>query len=138
MPGLGPLTSATLLTEGWQALQERDYGALRLLCGVAPVTSQTGKQRPRPTPGRPHKVHVFMRRACNEHLQDAVYHWARVASQREERAKAHYRMLRAAGHSHGRALRGVADRLLKMLVTMLGSHSLYDPARRILPKALAA
>ena len=136
VPGLGPLTSATLLTEGWQALQERDYCALRLLCGVAPVTSQTGKQRP--TPGSPYKVQVFMRRACNEHLHDAAYHWARVASQREERAKAHYRQLRAAGHSHGRALRGVADRLLKLLVTLLRSHSLYDPARRVMPKALAA
>lgn len=34
-----------LTTEGWQALRDRDSHALRVLCGVAPVTSQPGKQR---------------------------------------------------------------------------------------------
>jgi hypothetical protein len=35
--------------------------------------------------------------------------------------------LRAKGHSHGRALRGVADRLLAVLIAMLRSGTLYDP-----------
>jgi hypothetical protein len=85
--------------------------------------------------GSRHKVQVSQRRACNEHLKAAAYHWARVATQREDGAKAHYARLRAAGHSHGRALRGVADRLLKMLVAMLASGSLYDQTRRITPEA---
>ena len=61
-----------------------------------------------------------------------------MAVQCEARAKAHYARLRAAGHSHGRALRGVADRLLKMLATMLASGSLYDPNRRAMPEEAAA
>ena len=83
-------------------------------------------------------MEVSQRRACNEHLRVAVYHWSRVATQREERAKAHYARLRAAGHSHGRALRGVADRLLKMMVNMLASGTLYDPSRRSVPEVAAA
>ena len=135
-PGLGTLTCATLLTESWRALRDRDYQGLRVLCGVAPVTSQTGKQRQ--AKGSRYKVEVSQRRACNEHLRVAVYHWSRVATQREERAKAHYARLRAAGHSHGRALRGVADRLLKMMVNMLASGTLYDPSRRSVPEVAAA
>jgi hypothetical protein len=43
--------------------------------------------------------------------------------------------LRAAGKSHGRALRGIADRLLKMLLAILASGVPYDPARRLIPTA---
>jgi hypothetical protein len=136
VPGLGTLTCATILTEGWQAVRDRDHQALRVQSGAAPVTSQTGKQRQ--AMGSRYKVQVSQRRACNPHLQAAAYHWARATTQREDKARAHYAGLRAAGHSHGRALRGVADRLLKMLVSMLASNSLYDPNRRAMPEAAAA
>jgi len=49
---------------------------------------------------------------------------------RDPKAKALYAAQRARGHSHGRALRGLADRLLSVLVAMLRSQSLYDPERR--------
>jgi len=119
--GLGAVTSATMLTEASTALRERDYQALRAQTGLAPVSSQTGKQR-RPT--------VSMRRACNPRLRNAVYHWANVSLQRDPVSRSQYARLRSAGHSHARALRGVGDRLLAMLVAMLRSGSLYDPARR--------
>ena len=41
-PGAGRITIATLLAEAWDALQRRDYHALRCLCGVAPVTRHSG------------------------------------------------------------------------------------------------
>jgi transposase len=126
VPGLGVLTSATMLAEASTALRDRDYQMLRTQTGVAPVSSQTGKQR-RPT--------VSMRHACNPRLRTAVYHWARVSTQRDAATRAHYARLRQAGHSHGRALRGVADRLLSKLVAMLKSSTLYDPNRRTLPAA---
>lgn len=126
VPGLGVLTSATMLAEAATALRDRDYHALRSQTGVAPVSSQTGKQR-RPT--------VSMRRACNPRLRGAVYHWARVSIQRDAKARIHYTRLRHAGHSHGRALRGLADRLLSMLVAMLKSGTLYDATRRAAPAA---
>jgi hypothetical protein len=134
--GLGTLTCAAMLGEAWIALRDRDYQALRVQCGAAPVTSQTGKQQQGKRSR--HKVQVFQRQACNHRLQNAVYHWARVATQHDDKARAHYARLRAAGHTHGRALRGVADRLLKMLVAMLASGSLYDAKRRSMPEAEAA
>lgn len=133
--GLGTLNGATMLAEGWMALRDRDYRALRVQSGVAPVTSQTGKQRP--GKGSRHKVIVTRRLACNERLREAVYHWSRVATQCDDKAREQYARLRAAGHSHGRALRGVGDRLLKMLVSMLQAGSLYDPNLRSLPAAEA-
>jgi len=126
LPGLGVLTGATMLSEGATALRDRDYQTLRVQTGVAPVSSQTGKQR-RPT--------VSMRRACNPRLRNATYHWARVSLQHDAVSRAHYKRLREVGHDHGRALRSVADRLLAMLVAMLKSGSLYDPSKRSAPKA---
>ena len=82
------------------------------------VTKQSGKKRV-----------VVMRRGCNLRLRDAIYHAARVHVQHDELAKKHYLELRAKGHSHGRALRGIADRLLAVLVAMLRTRTLYDPAR---------
>src|SRR5262249_46625511 len=112
--------------EAGRLLRERDYQGLRVLTGVAPVRRQTGKQGKN---GRFAPVH--MRRACNPRLRDAVHHWANISMQHDPRTKSHYARLRAAGHSHGRALRGVADRLLAMLVAMLKRGELYDPGRRV-------
>jgi hypothetical protein len=72
---------------------------------------------------------VVMRRACNNRLRNATYHWARVASQCDEHWKGVYGALRKRGHSHGRALRTVSDRLLAVLVGMLKSGTLYDGSR---------
>lgn len=115
-PGLGRSVLATLLTEAPQAVRERDYHALRALAGAAPVTRQSGKSR-----------RVVRRYACNKRLQNALYHWARVAIQHDAASRAKYEALRARGHSWARALRGVGDRLLYVLCTMLQTATLYDP-----------
>ena len=117
LPGVGRIVAATMLAEASQPLAERGYHALRSYAGVAPVTRQSGKKRV-----------VVMRRSCNPRLRDAIYHGARVHAQHDELAKKHYAELRAKGHSHGRALRGIADRLLAVLVAMLRTKTLYDPA----------
>ena len=116
LPGVGRVVAATMLAEASQPLAERDYHALRSYAGAAPVTHQSGKRRV-----------VLMRKSCNPRLRDALYHWARVHSQHDEQGKQHYAECRAKGHSHGRALRGMADRLLAVLVAMLRSNTLYDP-----------
>jgi transposase len=116
LPGVGRITLAALLAEGWDALQRRDYSALRALCGVAPVTKRSGKSRV-----------VVRRHACHPRLGNAVYHWARVASQCDAVSKAKYKALRERGHSHGRALRSVADRLLNIACSMLRSRTSFDP-----------
>ena len=43
LPGVGRIVLATLLAEAFDALQRRDYAALRSLTGVAPVTKKSGK-----------------------------------------------------------------------------------------------
>ena len=54
-------------------------------------------------------------------MRNALYHWARTSVQHDARSKQQYARLRAAGRSHGRALRGVADGLLTALIATLKS-----------------
>jgi transposase len=119
LPGVGRIVTATLLAEASHLIEQRDYHALRAHAGVAPVTRQSGK-----------RTVVLMRYGCNVRLRNALYHWSRVSMQNDPRSRQHYHRLRAKGHSHGRALRGLADRLLTLLFAMLKSHTLFDPALR--------
>jgi transposase len=117
LPGIGRGVLATLLAEAWDALMRRDYNALRALCGVAPVTKSSGKSRI-----------VIRRLACHPRLANALYHWARVAIQHDQCSRLKYTALRERGHSHGRALRAVADRLLGVACAMLKTGTLFDPS----------
>jgi transposase len=117
LPGVGRIVLATLLAEAWDALQRRDYAALRSLTGVAPVTKRSGKS-----------CIVVRRQACHDRLANAMYHWARVAIQHDLRSRAKYSALRSRGHSHGRALRSVADRLLNVACAMLKTGTTFNPA----------
>ena len=74
LPGVGTGVLATLFAEADDALQRRDYHALRCLCGVAPVTKRSGKS-----------MSVSLRRASHRRLRNATYHWARVAMQKDPR-----------------------------------------------------
>ena len=115
LPGVGPVTLATLLTETAGPLARRDC-ALRTLSGVAPVTKRSGKT-----------CVVVMRYAAQVRLRQAVFHWARVAVQTDRTCRGRYESLRARGHSYGRALRGVADRLLRVACVLLQRQTLFDP-----------
>lgn len=118
MPGLGRIGIGTLLAEASRPLRDRDYQSLRTLSGIAPVTRQSGKRRV-----------VVMRQACNPRMRRAMYHWARVAVQHDPACRAAYAELRGRGHSHGRALRSVGDRLLRITCAVLRSAQPYDAAR---------
>lgn len=118
-PGQGMIVAAMMLAEAWRPLGCRDYHWLRALCGVAPVTRQSGKSR-----------QVVMRKACNDRLRAAVHWWAGCAAVRDPRAKALYQSQKARGHSHGRAVRSVADRLLRDLVVCLVKQEAYRPELR--------
>jgi transposase len=115
-PGIGRINLATLLVEAAEPLRQRDHDALRALSGQAPVTRRSGKQ-----------CIVLRRYACNRRLQNAVYHWSRVAAQHDQASKSRYAELRRRGHGHARALRGVGDRLLYVLCATLKRQTLYDP-----------
>ena len=118
LPGVGRIVLATLLAEAAEPLQRRDYHALRSLAGVAPVTRRSGK-----------RCVVLMRQACQLRLRTAVYHWARVAAQHDARSRVRYAEPRKRGHSHGRALRSVADRLLAVACAMLKARTAFDTDR---------
>jgi transposase len=119
LPGVGTIVGAAMLAEAFQPLRQRDYQALRAYAGVAPVTKRSGKS-----------LSVQQRQQCNPIVRNALFHWASVAIRWDDVARAQYARLRARGHSYARALRGVGDRLLAMLIAMLRSGSLYDSARR--------
>jgi transposase len=122
LPGAGKVVVATMLAEASQPLAERDYYTLRSQSGIAPVTKATGKRSK-------NRATVVMRYGCNGRLRNAFYFWAQAAIKHDDRAKSHYAALRQRGHTHGRSLRGVADRLLSVLIAMLNSCTLYDPGR---------
>ena len=115
LPGVGKTILATLLTEAPGPLTGRDYKALRTLSGVAPVTKRSGKS-----------CVVVMRHAAHARLREAVFHWARVAVQNDPKSKSRYEALRARGHSYGRALRGVADRMLGVACVLLERRELFN------------
>jgi transposase len=126
-PGLGRINIAALLAEACEPLRRRDYHALRTLSGAAPVTKRSGKS-----------CVVIQRHACSTRLQSALYHWARVAIQHDQKSRERYAALRARGHNHARALRSVADRLLYVLCTLLERQVLFDPGAATSTLAAAA
>ena len=116
LPGVGTVILATLLTEAAGPISRRDYSALRTLSGVAPVTKRSGKS-----------CLVSMRYAAQVRLRNAVFHWARVAVLNDPKCRSRYAALRARGHSYGRALRSVGDRLLGVACVLLRRGMLFDP-----------
>jgi transposase len=116
VPGVGTVILATLLTEAGDPLARRDHTALRTLSGVAPVTKRSGKT-----------CIVVMRYAAQARLRQAVFHWARVAVMHDPTSRSRYEALRARGHSYGRALRSVADRLLGVTCVLLRRRTLFNP-----------
>ncbi|MCI0356274.1 MAG: IS110 family transposase [Acidobacteria bacterium] len=121
LPAAGRVIVSTMLAEASQALQHRDYHALRAQAGIAPVTRATGQRCRR----------VLMRHACNARLRSAVFCWANLAIQRDPKARALYQTHRHMNHTFPRSIRAVADRLLAMLIALLKNDCFYDPARRV-------
>jgi transposase len=128
LPGVGRVVAAAMLTEASGPLAERDYPTLRAYTGAAPITKRSGKRL----------FIVRMRYACKARLRQALYHWSRTSLQHDAAARAYYDRLRARGHAHGRALRSVGDRWLRILIGMLHSRTLYDPSRFVKTEAQPA
>lgn len=122
VPGLGLHCAATFLAEAAGPLAERNYPALRALAGVAPVTKQSGRRE-----------HVVRRLACNNRLRNAVHHFASNSARHDPRSAAFLQRKLNEGCEYNRALRGLGDRLLKMIVAMLESGVVYDHTRRGVP-----
>jgi transposase len=124
LDGVGKVVLGTVLAEAHLLIASRDLESLRALSGCAPVTRNTGQRENRYAPRKSSIVH--MRRACSEHLRNAVYHLGRVASVFSPVYKPRYAAMRARGHSHGRACRQIADQILHVAFAMLRDRTLYD------------
>lgn len=119
LPGIAWINLATLLAEASYALKQRDYHALRLYAGAAPVTKRSGNV-----------VLHHMRIACNDRLRNALHSWASTAAIYDPWSRTYYAELRGRGHSHARATRQLGDRLLSVACSMLRNGELFDPTRR--------
>ena len=62
--------------------------------------------------------------------RNAAFYWATSSLCCDSRSRRQYDALRAAGHLHARALRGLADRLLGVLIALLKTQKHFDKARR--------
>jgi transposase len=120
LPGVGDAVSAAVLVEAQALLAARDYAALRTHAGLAPITRRSGTRHT-----------VSMRRACSARLRQAMYYWALGSIKHDLQSRAIYRAARERGQSHGRALRGLANRLVRILMAILRTRRPYDPAYRI-------
>ncbi len=98
LPGVGEDQPRRAARRGQCASQ-----AARLPCLEAHVRGCSGD------PAQRQDMFVVRRLACNARLERALYHWARVASQRDPVSRKRYAALRQRGLSHGRALRTVGD-----------------------------
>ena len=128
LPGFGPLTTATALGESGDAFERRDYNALRSLSGAAPITKQSGGTR-----------YVVMRRTCQPRLRVALHISALQAIRIDPKFRDLYLRARARGHTVGRAIRTIVDRLLFLAVHLLRKNELYNiDLRQLAPEVAAA
>jgi transposase len=117
LPGIGEKTKARLLGEmGSDPQRFESADALRAYAGSAPVTYQSGKTRA-----------VFLRRACNKWLRNAM-HWLADLSRNDcVWAATYYQRKKEQGMGHAAALRCLAGRWQKILWKMLQTGQRYDP-----------
>lgn len=130
LPGVGATLTAVFIAERLPDYVKTDLPLARAVTGVAPVHSTTGKQQTR------RNGQIVMRRACNGHLRNAVHLAVEKALGDDPWVTEQYAALRARNHTHGRACRQIADRLLTRLRAMLRDRTLYEsPTSRVQAQA---
>ena len=116
LPGLGMTLGARVLAEfGDDPNRYVDAKSRKNYAGTSPITRASGK----------HRV-VLARYARNRRLADACYLWAFATLTSSPGARAFYDQRRAAGDTHNRALRALANRLVGILHGCLRHQTHYD------------
>ena len=116
LPGLGMILGARVLGEfGDDPNRYADAKSRKNYAGTSPITKASGKR----------KV-VLARYARNRRLADACYLWAFASITASPGARAFYDQRRAAGDTHHRALRALANRLVGILHGCLRHGVIYD------------
>lgn len=116
LPGLGMILGARALGEfGDDPNRYQDAKSRKNYASTSPITRASGK----------HRV-VLARYARNRHLADTCHLWAFASITASPGARAFYDQRRANGHTHNRALRALANRLVGILHGCLRHGTLYD------------
>ncbi|HEY1636731.1 MAG TPA: IS110 family transposase [Acidimicrobiales bacterium] len=116
LPGLGMILGARALGEfGDDPNRYLDTKSRKNYAGTSPITKASGTR----------KV-VLARYARNKRLADTCYLWAFAALSASPGARAFYDQRRAAGDTHHRALRALANRLVGILHGCLRHGTIYD------------
>ncbi|HEX6476028.1 MAG TPA: IS110 family transposase [Acidimicrobiales bacterium] len=116
LPGLGMILGARALGEfGDDPNRYTEAKSRKNYAGTSPITKASGTR----------KV-VLARFARNKRLADTCYLWAFAALTASPGARAFYDQRRAAGDTHHRALRALANRLVGILHGCLRHGTLYD------------
>jgi transposase len=117
-PGLGTILGARVLGEfGDDPNRYADARARRNYAGTSPITRASGKT----------KI-VAARFIRNHRLGDACTRWAFASLSASPGARRFYDEQRAAGKTHGQALRRLSNRLVGILHGCLAHHTTYDEA----------
>ena len=115
-PGIGVILGARALGEfGDDPNRYADAKSRKNYAGTSPITRASGK----------HHV-VLARYARNKRIGDACYQWAFATLTASPGARAFYDQRRAAGDTHRRALRALANRWVGILHGCLHHSTLYD------------
>jgi hypothetical protein len=116
LPGLGMILGARVLGEfGDDPNRYADAKSRKNYAGTSPITKASGT-----------KQVVLARYARNRRLADTCYRWAFSSMTASPGARAFYDQHRAAGDSHHRALRALANRLVGILHGCLRHGTPYD------------
>jgi hypothetical protein len=116
LPGLGMTLGARVLGEfGDDPNRYADAKSRKNYAGTSPITKASGT-----------RTVVLARYARNRRLADACYLWAFAALTASPGARTFYDQHRAAGDTHHRALRALANRLVGLLHGCLRHGTLYD------------
>jgi hypothetical protein len=105
LPGLGSVLGARVLAEfGDDPTRYADPKARKNYAGTSPITKASGRSRV-----------ALARFARNRRLADALEMWAFCSLTTSAGARRYYDALRERGHTHRRALRSLANRLVGIL-----------------------
>jgi transposase len=116
LPGLGMTLGARVLAEfGDDPERYADAKSRKNYAGTSPITRASGKSRV-----------VLARYARNRRLADACHLWAFASLTASPPCRAYYDARRAAGDTHHRALRALANRLVGILHGCLRHGVPYD------------
>jgi transposase len=97
-----------------------DAGELQELCGIAPITLQSGKTR-----------HVRRRYACSKFLRQTFHELADHSRNGSAWATAFYDMRRQEGHRHHAILRALAFKWIRIIFRCWKDRTLYSEQKHI-------